>query len=375
MAIIVATLFFMVFGIPVFELSFRHLTAVQFLSFLQSSDYKSQISNLKFQISNSVHAADAPPVKPTMIVVVGAGGAPQYEAMFADWSDRWIAAAAKAGYQIVTIGRDAEPPDQPTGPGQTDKSSQTDQTDKKRLRAAIDESAKTPGVDLWLVLIGHGTYDRREARFNLRGPDVSAKDLADWIIPVDRPMAIINSAAASAPFLTALSHAKRVVIASTKSGAEQNFARFGDFLSQAISDPTADLDKDDQTSLWEAYLKASRRTAEFYSTDGRLQTEHALLDDNGDGQGVRSDQFRGLIPLERTSDGKPLDGQYAHQWHLLRNPVDAALPPDVLKKRDALELSILQLRDRKKAMPQDEYLAQLENLLVELAELNESAGK
>ena len=295
-----------------------------------------------------------------MLVVVGAGGAPQYEAMFAEWSERWIAAAGKAEYQIVLIGRDAESPDP---------------TDKQRLRAAINKAAKTPGVDLWLVLIGHGTYDKREAKFNLRGPDVSAKELAEWLKPVDRPMAIINSAAASAPFLTALSSTKRVVIASTKSGAEQNFARFGDFLSQAIGDPTADLDKDDQTSLWEAYLKASRRTAEFYSTDGRLLTEHALLDDSGDGQGVRSDQFRGLMPLEQTTDGKPLDGQFAHQWHLLRNPTDAALPPDVLKKRDSLEFSILQLRDRKKSVPQDEYLQQLERLLVELAELNESAGK
>jgi hypothetical protein len=296
--------------------------------------------------------------RPTMIVVVGAGGAATYEAMFAEWSDRWTTAADKAAYQVVAIGRDTESPDP---------------SDKQRLRAAIEEAAKTPGVDLWLVLIGHGTFDRREARFNLRGPDVSAKELADWLKPVDRPMAIINSAAASAPFVTALSAAKRVVIASTKSGSEQNFARFGDFMSQAIGDPTADLDKDDQTSLWEAYLKASRRTAEFYSTDGRLQTEHALLDDTGDGLGVRADQFRGLMPLEESADGKPLDGQFAHQWHLLRNPADATLPPDVLKKRDSLETSILQLRDKKKSMPQDEYWRQLEQLLVELAELNESA--
>ena len=307
------------------------------------------------------HADDAATtMKPTMIVVVGAAGAPQYEPMFGEWADRWLAAATKAGHRVVAIGRDWESPDQ---------------SDKQRLRTAIEEAEQNPGVDLWLVLIGHGTYDRREARFNLRGPDVSAAELAGWLKKVDRPMAIVNSASASAPFISALSAPKRVVIAATKSGAEQNFARFGEFLSQAIGDPTADLDKDDQTSLWEAFLRASRRTAEFYSTDGRLQTEHALLDDNGDGLGVRSDQFRGLTPVEQTSDGKPLDGQAAHQWHLLRNPTDASLPPAVLKQRDALEVSILKLRGQKKSLAVDEYYQQLERLLVELAELNESAGR
>lgn len=306
-----------------------------------------------------VSAADAPPPKPTVIVVVGAIGAPQYETMFAEWADRWVAAATKAGNAVITIGRDDS----------------SESTDKQRLQSVLNDAAKTPGVELWLVLIGHGTYNRRDAQFNLRGPDISARELADWLKPVDRPMAIVNSAAASAPFLIALSYPKRVVIAATKSGSEQNFAHFGDFISQAITDPSADLDKDDQTSLWEAYLKASRRTAEFYSTDGRLQTEHALLDDNGDGQGVRADQFRGLIPIEQPTDGKALDGQFAHQWHLVRSAADSALSPEVLKKRDSLEFSILQLREKKPSLPQDEYLQQLEKLLVELAELNESARK
>ena len=297
--------------------------------------------------------------RPTMIVVVGAAGLEQYEPVFAEWADRWIAAAKQADQHVIVIGRDPE--------GR--------ESDRQRLRAAIDEAAKSPGVDLWLVMIGHGTFDRREARFNLRGPDVSARELADWLKPVDRPMAIINSASASAPFLTALASKKRIVIASTKSGSEQNFAHFGDFISQAISDPSADLDKDEQTSLWEAFLKAARQTAEFYSTDGRLMTEHAVLDDTGDGQGVRSDQFRGLAPLEESTDGKPLDGQRAHQWHLLRNTTDLALSPEVRQKRDALEEAIQKLKEQKKSLAPNDYLNQLERLLVELAELNESAGR
>ena len=298
--------------------------------------------------------------KPTVIVVVGAGGAVQFEKPFQEWADRWVNAAKQPGHNVIAIGCEA---------------SDSKEADRTRLQNAIQAAADEQSAELWIVLIGHGTFDKREAKFNLRGPDVSAKELAEWLKPVARPTAIVNCAAASAPFLGALAGPNRVVIAATKSGAEQNFARFGDFLSQAIADPQADLDKDDQTSLWEAYLAASRRTAEFYSTDGRLLTEHSLLDDSGDGLGVRADQFRGLTPIEETKDGKPLDGQQAHQWHLIRNSTDSALSPEVLKKRNELERAVLALRDRKSKLPGDEYLLELERLLVELAELNESAGK
>lgn len=319
----------------------------------------SLIAGLASLLADPIANAAEEAARPGVIIVIGAGGAEQYDAMFATWADRWIAAVTKSGYRLDVIGRDKADAD----------------NDKQRLRTSLEESGKTPGVDLWIVMIGHGTFDRRDARFNLRGPDVSTRELADWLKPIDRPIALINCASASAPFVTDLKGAKRVLIAATKSGSEQNLARFGDFLSQAIGDPAADLDKDNQTSLWEAFLKASRQTAEFYSTDGRLQTEHAVLDDSGDGQGVRAEQFRGLTPIEKTADGKPLDGQYAHQWHLLRNEIDRNLSPEVLKKRDTLEFAILQLKDRKATLAPDEYLNQLEKLLVELAELNESAEK
>ena len=116
---------------------------------------------------------------------------------------------------------------------------------------------------------------------------------------------------------------------------------------------------------------ASRRTAEYYDNDGRVATEHALLDDNGDGQGVRADQFRGLTAIVQPTDGHPLDGRKAHQWHLVPNATDAKLAPDVRAKRNELELAIENLRDQKETLPQDEYLSELERLLVELAELNE----
>jgi hypothetical protein len=110
--------------------------------------------------AGSAVADDAiPTVRPTTIVVIGAGGAPQYDALFDEWGNRWIAAATQSRHEVVVVGREDD----------------ASQTDRQRLQTALQAAAKTPAVDLWLVLIGHGTYDRREARFNLRGPDISAK--------------------------------------------------------------------------------------------------------------------------------------------------------------------------------------------------------
>ena len=104
------------------------------------------------------------------------------------------------------------------------------------------------------MLIGHGTFDGREAKFNLRGPDVTDVELADWLLPFKRPVVVINCASASGPFINRLSGANRVVVTATKSGNEINFARFGQYIAEAIADPRADLDKDGQVSLLEAFL-------------------------------------------------------------------------------------------------------------------------
>ncbi len=297
--------------------------------------------------------------KPSLIVVVGAGGSPQYEISFYQWSERWDAAAKQARVPVTIIGRHR---------GEV----KTEITDYERLRNALHAQEEHSARELWIVLIGHGTFDRRVAKFNLRGPDFSAEDLSEWLKPIQRPTAIINCSSASGPFIPVLSAPNRIVLTATKGGTEVNFSRFGDHLSQAVNDPTADLDKDQQTSLWEAFLMASRRTSEYYDTEGRIATEHALLDDNGDGQGVRVDQFRGLTAIAKPTDGQPLDGRKAHQWHLVPNETEEKLPAEVRARRNALELAIDQWRDRKDELPREEYLSELERLLVQLAELNES---
>jgi len=297
--------------------------------------------------------------RPAVIVVVGAAGAPEYGAQFVKQARLWEQACSKGGEKFTAIGlEEAENPD-----------------DLTKLQQTLANESQQTDAALWLVLIGHGTFDGRTAKFNLRGPDLAADDLAEWLKPVVRPLVVINTASSSAPFLSKLSAQGRVVVTATKSGFEQNYARFGEYLAGAIAEPQADLDKDGQTSLLEAFLTASHRVDEFYSAEGRLVTERALLDDNGDGLGTRADWFRGIRPVQRAEDGAALDGYRAHQFHLVTSEAENKIPPQMRVRRDQLELEVVKLRDTKESFSEDEYFARLEKLLYDIAQIYEQTDQ
>jgi hypothetical protein len=298
--------------------------------------------------------ADSRP-RQTVIVVLGAPGADEYTPQFLAWSERWREAAEKGAAQFALIG---------------DKGADDEVNDRTRLQQLLAEQAQHADVELvWLILIGHGSYDGQTAKFNLRGPDVTAEELTAWLAPISAPLALIDCTSASAPLLNVASAANRVVITATKSGYELNFARFGEYLAAAIDDPQADLDKDDQTSLLEAYLTACRGVAEFYESKARLATEHALLDDNGDGLGTPSAWFRGLRATQRAEEGAALDGLRAHQIHLVPSDRESQMPREVRRRRDELELTIAALQSEKESLGEDVYYRRLEPLMLELARL------
>lgn len=291
----------------------------------------------------------------TVIVVVGAPGDEQYGKQFADWAARWEKTCQQAGARRITIGLDTTEPE----------------GDRDRLQQVLTKEPKDGPGELWVIFLGHGTFDGREAKFNLRGPDLTDKDLASWLAPFQRPLAVINSSAASAPFLNSLSGPGRVIVSATKSGNELNFARFGGHFSEAVASLEADLDKDGQVSLLEAWLSASHRVDEFYRSEGRLATEHSLLDDNGDKLGTPSDWFRGVRAIKTAGASASVDGRRAHQFHLIRSEQEKKLPPGVRARRDELELAVFKLRDDKAAYPEGEYYQKLEALLLQLAKLYE----
>jgi|HubBroStandDraft_1064217.scaffolds.fasta_scaffold34970_2 hypothetical protein len=289
----------------------------------------------------------------TLVLTIGAPGEPEYAEQFSAWAGLWKQAAAKGGLRVRVIGQDqAASPD-----------------DRTRLLGVLAEEVSRPAGELWLVFIGHGTYDGRTAKFNLRGPDLSAEELAAALKPCRRPLVVIQCASASGPFLPALSAPGRVIITATRSGYELNFARFGGYLARAIADSAADLDHDGQVSLLEAFLLAARQVDQFYRDQGRLMTEHALIDDNGDGLGTPPEWFRGVHAVKTPEKGKSVDGVRAHQMILARGQSEQDLRADARARRDALEQELSALRLKKAEMKGDEYYSQLEKILVETARL------
>lgn len=314
---------------------------------------------LAMEISLALATAlgSTPEDRPQVLVVVGAPGTEEYAEQFSEWTERWKAAAERGQAEFVAIGLGAE-----------DETNDREWLDRRL--AAMNLASPEP---LWLILIGHGTFDGKTAKFNLRGPDVTAAELAGWLRPFERPLAIVNCASASGPFLNELSGPNRIVVTATKSGHEHNFAHFGDYISSAIADPAADLDKDDQTSLLEAFLAAAARAADFYKEDARLATEHALIDDNGDRLGTPADWFRGVRAVKTAKDGASPDGLRAAQLQLVPSRSEQELPAKAKQRRDELEQQLAELRRQKSTLSEEEYYSQLEPLLIEIARVYEQS--
>ncbi len=301
-------------------------------------------------ISSVLARADA--VVPTLILVQGAPGEAGYTEDFSSQIKAWQTTAALSKAEVRTLATGPEAP-----------------APRAQLETILTALPKEGPAEVWIVLIGHGTWDGKEARFNLEGPDLSANELAAWLKPLQRPLIFINTSSSSAPFIPALTGPNRTIITATRSGNERNFARFGNFLAASLTDTSADYDQDGRVSVLEWFLRAHSRTAEYYLAEGRHQTEHALIDDNGDGKGTPADWFRGLRALSKTKEKTPLDGSRAHQRSLTPDAVSQQLTPDELAQRDRLEAQINALREKKSSLAETDYYQQLEALLRELAAL------
>lgn len=290
--------------------------------------------------------------KQSVLLVLGAEGEAEFGRQFTTWADRWAAAAKQADAAFVKIG------DQ-----------KTDKEDRIKLKEVLAAEKEVSRDTLWIVLIGHGTFDGRSAKFNLRGADISAAELAEWLRPISRPLIVVNCASCSGPFINALSAPQRVIITATKNGHEQNFARFGDYFSSALTAAESDLDRDGQISVLEAFLSAAHGVANFYDQESRLATEHSLLDDTGDALGIPADWFEGVRAVKRPQKAGEIDGRRANQIALIRSDTERGLTVETRARRDALELELEALRDRKGELASDAYYEQLEIILTQLATL------
>ncbi|MDX1951135.1 MAG: hypothetical protein SFY81_03060 [Verrucomicrobiota bacterium] len=297
-----------------------------------------------------------------MVLITGAPGADGYDKTFRELGEAWEKLASSNQFNFTWLGH-----------GSTNTTN-----DLHLFESLLASEPREGNHEFWLILIGHGTFNGREAKFNLRGPDLEAKHFVTLLNGFKRPTILINAFSASGAFLKPLSRQGRVIVTATRAGSQINYSRFGEQFTEMIGSSESDLDKDGQTSLLEAFISSARRVADFYKSNGRLATEHALLDDNGDGLGTPVDFFQGVRPTKKPSGNELPDGLRAHQLHLLPSLEEQQLTPDQRVRRNELELQIAALREQKSKFQQEEYFLQLEKLLLDLARLyqtNSSAVK
>lgn len=286
-----------------------------------------------------------------VVTVAGLGGEPDYEQRFAQQAAQ-IETLLKNGDTVVKTF---------SGPAAT----------RQAVSAALAQVAAEAKPDdaFALILIGHGTFDGSEYKFNLPGPDFTASEMGAALdkIRAGRQL-VVNTTSASGASLPSFQHPKRAVIAATKSGTEKNAPVFARYFVEALRDPAADSDKNEAITALEAYRYADQKTAAYYETQKRLATEHPMIEDTGVGDGVRAPS---------PDNGK---GQAAGRFALVKLGAaqKAAATPEkraLLAKKEQVEISIDKLKYQKAAMPQEEYKRTMQTLLLELARLQEEIDR
>lgn len=294
------------------------------------------------------------------LVIAGLGGEKKYVEQHLAWARGFYEVLkTEHGFSEDRLFLLVEDPDAAGGPPAV-------KSTLEEIRTALAELARRvrPGDDLFVLLIGHGSATGTGSRLNIPGPDLTADALHDALEEIrTRYTVVVNGASSSAPFIDALSGPGRVVVTATKSGAERLSTVFPEHLLDALMAQAGDLDKDGRVSVLESFVYARNKTAEWYDGQGLLATEHALLDDNGDGRGTREPGPGGT------------DGTLAGRIYFGRGPggpeaTAGTGPPGgrALRVRmEELRWSIDELKARKDQVDPGEYAARMEDMLIELA--------
>jgi len=311
-------------------------------------------------------------LKAFLLVVVGLAGDPEHGKTFHKWGTTLAEASERLGVpkeRLVYLVDE---------PGEGD-ARVTGKATRDEITKAIDGFAKQAGADdvVFIILIGHGSFDGRTSKFNLPGPDMSGTDFNALLrkLPT-KQVVLVNTSSASGPFVEELSAPGRTIVTATRSGAEHFTTLFGGYFVEALTSDAADLDKNKRVSVLEAFKYAKAEVTRAYEREGLLATEHALLDDDGDKEGSAD-------PSSTGSDPKNKDGRVASVVSL-GVAGDDGLPTDPklralhVERRD-LERRVEALRLLKEGMDPARYTSELEKLVTAIAlktrEIRAAEGK
>ena len=289
-----------------------------------------------------------------LLIVVGLAGDPEHGELFHKWGSALAEASESVGVssnRLVYLS-DAK-----------EDSRVHARATREEIEKALSGFAQAAAPDdvVYVVLVGHGSYDGSTARFNLPGPDMTPADFNTLLrrLPV-RNVVFVNTSSSSGPFVEELSAPGRTIITATRNGAERFTTLFGGYFVEAFSTEAADADKNKRLSMLEAFKYAKNEVARAYEREGLLATEHALLDDNGDKKGSpdptptgSEGRLAAALSLGSAAAAAPL-------------PDDPALRALYLERRE-LERRVEALRLLKDSLPPARYASELERLVTDLA--------
>lgn len=288
------------------------------------------------------------------LLITGASGGGAYAARHAEWRATLVGALRnQPGFDDQHLAVLAETPSSGVGRASRDG-----------VRQAIERLSEQMNPDdvLHIVLMGHGSFDGVDAKFNLVGPDLDAREWSAWLDQIPGPLVVVNTTSVSSPFIERLSGPRRTIVTATESTVQRYDTVFPAFFVEAFVDRAGDVDKDGRVSILEAFDYASLAVRRWYQERGRLSTERALLDDSGDGRGREA--------------GQPgPDGMRAARQFLEAGPGRDTLTTDparagLLARREGLIERVQALRGDKEQMSPEAYWRELESLLVDLARLS-----
>lgn len=291
------------------------------------------------------------------VIISGASGGEKYAAQMAGWrSDLRSALVDRYQFkpEFVKLFVDEAAP-------AGDKGS----ADNVRKFFAELKKSSTKDDFVFVVLLGHGTYDGDVAKFNLVGPDLTAKDWTEMLNGLQGRVTLVNTTEASFPFLESLTSKGRVVITATDSAAQKYATVFPEYFVKALKEASTDLDKNGRTSIFEVFATASAAVKQHYEQRGQLTTERALIDDNGDGKG-----------REAAAEGP--DGGIARIAYLDSEVVAESANPELaalIRRRRALEQQAEEHKLLKGVMPDAEWNTQFEKMMLELAQVSAEIRK
>jgi hypothetical protein len=285
------------------------------------------------------------------LTITGLGGEPDYTQRFKMWAEDIDTSLKRAGGDVTVVTMQVPTRDQ--------------------VRAKFNElNRQVKNSDsLVVMLIGHGTYDGQDYKFNLQGPDITATELAAMMdhVPASRQL-VVNMTECSGGAIEHLRRPGRIVVSATRAGTERNATVFARYWAEALREPAADTDKNEAISALEAFRYAQQKTTDFFETQKRLATEHSLIEDTGKGTGERN-------PTVDSAEGK-----LAASFSVVRLGANAAAARDpakrpLLDRKEQLEQAIDKLKFEKAAMPEADYKRQLTQLLLELAKVQGEIDK